>query len=233
VFWLMQILLSVVVVFLLAGAAAAVILAAISARYRRQDEANDLRRFAEEVSVAADRAATTAQRVRADWLAAVDEVEAAWAVFEEADAETRRLAAAAALPEPATPQTPAEYADRERYLHRSAMAAVSRRELSVLQLADVVAGRNGWDPRRHPVEQELALSLARRDGALAAYRAGADREQAAWRDREMAAVAAHSLRNEAYVAHQAVPLASRSARDTTASPVVAQPARRLRTAHAG
>jgi hypothetical protein len=229
----MQILLSVLLVFVLAGAAAAAILAAISARYRRHDEAHDLRRFAEEVSVAAERAATTAQRARANWLAAADEVEAAWAAFEEADAETRRLAAAAALPEPATPQTPAEYADRERYLHRAAMAAASRRELPVLQLTDIFANRNGWDPRRHPVEQELLLTRARREVALAAYRAAADRERAAWRDREMAAVAARSLRHEAHAARQAVPLGSWSAPDTVPSPVVAQAAAPLRTAHAG
>lgn len=232
VFWLTQLLLSVLLMFVLAGAAAGALLAAISARYRRHGK-EDLRRFAEEVWVAADRAAATADRARADWLAAVDEVEAAWATFEEADGAATRLAAAAALPEPATPQTPAEYADRERYLHRAAVLAFGRRELTVLQLADAFTNRNGWDPRRHPAEQELILSRARRDAALATYRAAADRERVAWRDREVAALAAQSLRDEAHVARQGLPRAFWSAADASAGPVVAHPAATLRTAHAG
>jgi hypothetical protein len=230
----MQILLSVLLVFVLAGAAAAFVIRAAAARDVRRAGLHDLRRFAEEVSVAAERASTTAQRARANWLAAVDEVEAAWAGFEEADSRTRRLAAAAALPEPATPKTPAEYVDRERYLHRAAVAAVGRGELSAMQLGDVLASRNGWDPRRHPVEQEMVFSRARWEAALAAYRAADGRERAAWRDAEMAALAAQSLRDEAYAARRAAPITSGSDTgiDTVAAPVVAQPAP-LRTAHAG
>jgi hypothetical protein len=200
--------------------------------YGRFAPASDLRRYAGEVSVAAERATITAHRSRAQWLAAVDEAEAAWTLFDSADAKVRRLAAAAALPEPQTPRTPAEYADRERYLHNAAMAAASRGELPVLQLSDALANRNGWDPRRHPVEQELFLNRARRDAALAAYRAAADGERAAWRDCEIAAMAAQCLRNEAYAARRAVPRASWSDTETVAMPVVA-PAARLRTAHAG
>jgi hypothetical protein len=230
----MQILLSVLLVFVASAAAAAATVAAIWRRYRRNDEANDLRRFAEEVSVAAERAATTAHRARANWLAAADEVEAAWAVFEEADARTRRFAAAAALPEPATPQTPTEYADRERYLYRAATVANRRGELPVQQLTDVLANRNGWDPRRHPVQQELALSRAHRDAALAAYQNSSARERSAWRDCESAAVAAQSLRIEADAARQAVPgvaWESTESTQTVATPVMA-PAAPLRAVRA-
>ncbi|HEX7745354.1 MAG TPA: hypothetical protein VF462_08865 [Micromonosporaceae bacterium] len=198
----------------------------------RQGAPSDLRRYAAEVSVAAERSMISAQRSRTHWLAAVDEAEAAWTVFESADAEVRRLAAAAALPEPRTPRTPAEYADRERYLHNAVMAAATRGELPVLQLSDALANRNGWDPRRHPVEQELILSRARRDAALAAYRAAADRERTAWRDCEVAAVAAQSLRNEAHAARQAAPRASWSEPDPAVMPAAAKKAS-LRTAHAG
>jgi hypothetical protein len=210
--------------------------AAASARRRRaaarQGAASDLRRYAEEVTVAAERSVITAQRSRGRWLAAVDEAEAAWQGFESADAEVRRLAAAAMLPEPRTPRTPAEYADRERYLHSAAMSAASRGELPVLQLSDALANRNGWDPRRHPVEQESILSRARRDAALAEYRAAAGRERAAWRDYEIAAAAAQSLRKEAHAARQAAPRASSSDPDTVVMPAVAKTAP-LRTAHAG
>jgi hypothetical protein len=213
---------------------------------RHQGAASDLRRYAEEVSVAAERAMIRAERTRAQWLAAADEAEAAWTAFESADAEVRRLAAAAVLPEPWTPRTPAEYADRERYLHNAAMAAASRGELPVLKLSDALANRNGWDPRRHPVDQELILGRARRDAALGAYRAAAGRERAAWRDCEIAAVAAQSLRTEAHAARHPTPAVSWSDSKTVAMPVMAPKTPRrtarpaepgnaapLRTAHAG
>jgi hypothetical protein len=228
---LTQLLVSVLLVFILAGVAAYLTTAAARREFRRTD-LPDLHRFAEEVSVAAERAATTAQRARATWLDAFDEVEAAWAAYEEANARTDRLAAAAVLPEPATAQTPAEYADRERFLHRAAMAAAGRGELPIMQLSDALASRNGWDPRLHPVKQELVLSRARRNAALVAYHAAAGREQTAWRDSEMALVAAQSLRTEADAARAAVPSAPWSDTETVAAPVVVAKAASWRTAPA-
>ncbi|ROT32439.1 hypothetical protein [Micromonospora sp. HM5-17] len=169
-------------------------------RARLAARALELHRYAEEVAVAAERSAVTAQRRRDEWLKAQEEAEAAWQAYEAADAAARRVEAAAVLPEPRTPRTPAEYADRERYLHRAAMAACCRKELSVLQLSDALAHRNGWDPRRHPVEQEIVLRRAARDTLFAAHRAAAERERMAWRDAEIAAEAARSLRQEAFTA---------------------------------
>lgn len=163
-------------------------------------QARELRRYAEEVRVAADRAATMAGRRRAQWLAAQDEAAAAWTAYDAADTAVRRSAAADVLPLPRTTRTPAEYADRERYLHRAAMTACSRNELSVLELSDALAHRNGWDPRRHPIEQEAVLRRAVRDGLRAEHRAAAEREQAAWGQAEAAATAAASLREEAVAA---------------------------------
>ncbi|MFC4016530.1 hypothetical protein ACFOW4_00995 [Micromonospora sp. GCM10011542] len=163
-------------------------------------EAADLRRYAEEVAVAAAGAAQTARRRRADWLAAQEATERAWVGYDEAERAARRFAGAGALPSPRTPRTPTEYAARERYLHRAAMAAHWRGDLSMRQLTDVFAHRNGWDPRRHPVEQEALLSRAIRDGKLLAHRAAAEREQAAWRSAEVAAEAARALAEEAYAA---------------------------------
>jgi hypothetical protein len=169
-------------------------------RERLAVRAAELNRYAEEVTVAAERSAVTARRRRDEWLAAQEEAEAAWQAYEVADAAARRVTAAAVLPEPRTPRTPAEYADRERYLHRAAMAAATRQELSVLQLSDALANRNGWDPRRHPAEQEIVLRRAARDSLLTAHAAAAERERAAWRDAEVAAAAARSLREEAFAA---------------------------------
>ncbi|MEV4753596.1 hypothetical protein AB0J86_00540 [Micromonospora sp. NPDC049559] len=162
--------------------------------------AREASRYADEVAVAADRAAETARRQREQWLAAQEEAEAAWRAYDEADAAARRLLPAAALPAPRTPRTPAEYADRERYLHRAAMSACSHRQLPVLELSDVLANRNGWDPRRHPVEQEVILRRTVRDRLWAEYRAAVQREQEAWQAAEVAATAARSLREEAFAA---------------------------------
>jgi hypothetical protein len=160
----------------------------------------DLRRYADEVAVAAAGAAQNARRRRERWLAAQEEVDRAWRTYDEAEAAARRFAGAAVLPAPHTPRTPAEYAARERWLHHAAMAAHWRGELTARQLADVLAHRNGWDPRRHPAEQEIVLARAVRDGRSAGYRAAAERERRAWQDAELAAEAARALALEAYAA---------------------------------
>ncbi|GAA2704086.1 hypothetical protein ACFY2R_04110 [Micromonospora olivasterospora] len=164
------------------------------------EERADLRRYAEEVAVAAAGAARTARRRRDAWLAAQEAVERAWQAYDAAETVARRFAGAGALPTPRTPRTPAEYAARERWLHHAATAAHVRGELSIGQLCDVFAGRGCWDPRRHPVEQEVLLARAVRDGRRAGYLAAADRERAAWRDAELAAEAARVLAAEASTA---------------------------------
>ncbi|MFK3979955.1 hypothetical protein ACI2K4_06170 [Micromonospora sp. NPDC050397] len=174
--------------------------ATVAARARLNGEVAELTRYAEEVGVAAERATETARRRREEWLAAQDEAEQAWKAYEAADLDARRVAATTYLPVPRTPRTPSEYADRERYLHRAALSACGRQELSVLELSDALAHRNGWDPRRHPVEQEVVLRRAVRDGRLAAQRRAAERERAAWQTAEVASVAAQSLRDEAFAA---------------------------------
>ncbi|MGN9813085.1 hypothetical protein ACTMSW_27490 [Micromonospora sp. BQ11] len=160
----------------------------------------DLRRYADEVAVAAAGAAQTARRRRQAWLTAQEEVDRTWAAYDEAETAARRFVGTRALPSPRTPRTPTEYATRERWLHQTAMAAHWRGDLSARQLSDVFGRRHGWNPRRHPVEQEVVLARAVRDGKLAAYRAAAEREQAAWRNAEVAAEAARALAAEAYAA---------------------------------
>ncbi|MEV6694447.1 hypothetical protein AB0M35_23525 [Micromonospora sp. NPDC051196] len=158
-------------------------------------EPRDEDRWAEEVMVAADRAAATARRQRDEWLAAQGEADQAWQAYQAAEAHVRRLSDAASMPLPQTPRTPSEYADRERWLHRAALDAYWRRELSVEQLSDVFAHR-GWDPRLHPVEQELVLRRAIRDHLHARQRMAREREQEAWHAAEVAAAAARNLRAE-------------------------------------
>jgi hypothetical protein len=160
----------------------------------------DLSRYAGEVAVAAQRAAAMAERRRAEWLAAQYAAQAAWQSFASADATFRRLAAAAAVPVTAGPATEDEQAARERYLHRAAMAACLRNELSAVDLSDALAHRNGWDPARYPVDQEVFLRRVVRDGRSAQDRRSAERERAAWEACEAAMAQARSLREEAYAA---------------------------------
>ncbi|MBM7492193.1 hypothetical protein JOD64_003415 [Micromonospora luteifusca] len=174
--------------------------AAMPSQLERAQEQREQSRYAQEIAVAAARATTTAQRRRAEWVTAQEAVEAAWQTYEAAEAAVRRLGAAAAMPLPQTARTPAEYADRERYLHRAALDAYWRRELSVEQLSEVFAHRDGWDPRLHPVEQELVLQRAIRDNLAARHAAAREQEQVAWRAAELAVAAARSLREEAHAA---------------------------------
>ncbi|WP_043330707.1 hypothetical protein [Micromonospora sp. M42] len=171
-------------------------------RARVQDRERD--RYADEVVMARWSTSATAERSRTEWLTAQEEAEAAWQAYQAAEDDVRRLAAAAALPLPRTARTPAEYADRERWLHRAAMDAQWRNEITVRQLSDILGG-NGWDPSRHPVEQELLLRRLVRDNLAARHRAATQREQAAWQAAERAAAAAQSLRDEAFAALHPAP----------------------------
>ncbi|MEV4812860.1 hypothetical protein [Micromonospora avicenniae] len=163
-------------------------------------EAADLRRYADEVAVAAAGATQTARRKRDEWLAAQADLDRAWAAYDEAESAARRYCGAGALSPPRTARTPAEYAARERHLHRVATAAYWRGDLTLRQLGDVFGHRDGWDPRLHPVEQEVHLARVVRDGRLAGYRAAQERERSAWRASELAAEAARALTTEAYAA---------------------------------
>ncbi|XTZ16622.1 hypothetical protein ACQSSU_04310 [Micromonospora echinospora] len=193
----------------------------------------DLRRYAEEVAVAAAGAAQTARRRRERWLTAQERVDQAWRAYDEAETAARRFAGATALPAPRTPRTPAEYAARERFLHRGAMAAYWRGDLSVRQLSDVFARRNGWDPRLHPVVQEAVLHRVVRDLRRVEYRTAAERERAAWRQAEVAATAARSLAAEAALAAERLRASTRTAVAPRRLPGAIRLAARWRPARVG
>jgi hypothetical protein len=154
---------------------------------------------ADEAGVAVERAAATAARCRGDWEAAQQDLDAAWAAYEEADAAARRTWAATSFPLMSPRRKLGENADRERYLHHAATVACRQRELSIAQLNDVYAHR-GWNPRRHPVVQEALLRNAIRENKFAAYRAAQRRERTAWQQAETAADALRALRTEAAAA---------------------------------
>jgi len=160
---------------------------------------DDADRYADEIAVAADRAAATAARQRAAWEAAREEADAAWAAYQDADRAARRTAAACAFGVPRRRHRPGENAERERYLHRAAIAACRRGEISIKQLNEALAHR-GWNPRLHAVAQEAVLRDAIRQHRLATCRAATVREQEAWHAAEVAAAALRGLRDEALAA---------------------------------
>ncbi|WP_173079104.1 hypothetical protein [Phytohabitans rumicis] len=163
----------------------------------RQEE---LLRYAEEVAVAAGRAAVTAERRRAEWAAVLRTQEAAWRAYDEAEVTARRAIRAEAFGLPDTPGTVDDLAGRRRYLERAATAAYRRGDLTVEQFGDVLSNRDGWDPRRHPFEQETKLCVARRDRLRRACETLSDVERAAWRAAEVAVAAKRSLDEEALAA---------------------------------
>jgi hypothetical protein len=167
-------------------------------RTRLTAEAQDLSRHATRLNAIAEQAEQIAGKRRSDWLSALAQSDQTWQAFSTGEAEARRLLSTLALPEPLTPKTPAEYAEREKYLHRSAMRACSHRELSALELSDALAHRNGWDPTLHPLEQEVALRKRVRDSLFTAHQIALGKEAKAWDSAQLAATAARNLRQEAF-----------------------------------
>jgi hypothetical protein len=183
--------------------------------------AEQMDRHARDVEIAARRVAETAQRRREEWLAAQREAETAWQAYDAADLEARKVIVASYMPRQKVSATPAEFAFRERYLHRVAMTACSHRRLSALELSDALAHRNGWNPMLHPFDQDVALCRAVRENLLAAYRHAAALEQEAWQQADVAAAAAASLHMEAAVAAEKARQARGSIRPPRSSSRVA------------
>ena len=182
------------------------------ARRRRAavDDGDWTQRYADEVAVAADRATVTAQRARAAWERSVEAVEQTWQAFDEADRAARRAAQVVPFATMPSWPTPAELVDREQYLHRAATAACRRQELSLSELSDVLAHRDGWDPSRPPLEQEALLRRTVRDRRYLAYRGATAAERKAWHAAGVASTAMRSLRDEARAAALRVGVADRT-----------------------
>jgi hypothetical protein len=163
------------------------------------EAATDDLRYADEVAVAAERAAATAGRRRDEWAAAQERLDDAWEAFDEADRLARQATKATAFPLISKRRKPGENTARERYLHHAASAAARNRDLSIAQLNDVFAHR-GWNPRLHPVVQEAMLRQAVRANRFEEYQKAIETERAAWQEAESAADALRSLRAEAAAA---------------------------------
>jgi hypothetical protein len=163
-------------------------------------QANDARRYAGEVAVAADRAGVTAQRRQAEWLPLQRARDAAWRAYQAADEAARRAGLAMAFPVPGDAIDEDDLVARERYLRRAATEAYRRGELAVGELCDVLAHRDGWDLAVHPIEHEVRLRRIGSRRMLDNYRTVARLESAARHTADVAAAAKTSLDGEAFTA---------------------------------
>ncbi|AEV84082.1 hypothetical protein ACWT_3059 [Actinoplanes sp. SE50] len=177
------------------------------ARSRR--EAAELARYAEEIQVAADRADHAAQRWQEHRQRAETHAADTWHAWQAAEQRLTRARAAAAFAPPDSPRTAAEYADRERFLHRSVRAAVDRGDLPSAALPAAIAGRDGWNPRLHPADQELILLTAVTAHRRTIHRQATVAERTAAHDARLAAATRHSLRREAATLRRFLPAPER------------------------
>jgi hypothetical protein len=169
-------------------------------RTGRTTRAVEATRYTEEIVVAARRATTTVQRHREQWHDAQQVLDTASDAYQEAGERVLDACRAAAHGVPAIGPTPAHYAERERYLHTTAVETHRRGHLSTAQLRDALAHRNGWDPRLHPSEQDVALARAGRTHLHELYQLAVAAERDAWHEAGMAVSAARILRSEAQAA---------------------------------
>ncbi|MBG0564465.1 hypothetical protein [Actinoplanes aureus] len=166
-------------------------------RARRRTDAVEAQRYADEVSVAASRADDAAQRWQNCRRQAERHTDEAWHAWQEAEQRLTRTRTAAAFPAPYGFGTATEFADRERFMRRSVAAAVERGDLPATVMTDLTTGDGGWNPRLHPVEQELVLHRAIAAVRHHLYRQATATEATARHDAELARAARDSLRLEA------------------------------------
>jgi hypothetical protein len=192
-------------------------------RRRRQAEAVETIRYAEEMRVAADQAITAAARWEQRRDRAATRATVAWQAWQQAGSDLTRLRAATAFANPWTAPTPAEYADRERYLHRAVRAAADRDDLPTADVTD-------FDARLHPFDQDVAIAAAVVAHRRETYRLAAAAEVTAVHDAHLAARSRDSLHREYVEAavhaadvHHLAPI-SRPAPRSGRRPVVARAA---------
>jgi hypothetical protein len=166
-------------------------------RRRPENTPAELRRYAEEVAVAARRATVMAERRRAAWAGVSRTQEATWRAYDEAVEAAQRATQAEAFTVPDTPSTPDERAARRRHLERTATLALRRGDLTAAEYGDILAHRNGWDPYAHPFEQDTKFCVLRRERLRRACATLSSVERSAWQAAEVAMAAQRSLSEEA------------------------------------
>jgi hypothetical protein len=164
-------------------------------RARRREDAAHAVRYADELVVATGRAARVAALWREHAEQSAQRADTAWQAWQDAEQRLAVMRAASAYAMPDA-RTPAEYAERERFLHRAIGAAVDRGDLP----AEALTGDCGWDPSLHPVEQEHAVQQATVAHRHGLYQRAVMAEKAARHDARLAVATRDSLRQETAVA---------------------------------
>jgi hypothetical protein len=185
---------------------------------RAYDALADARRYADEVGVAAQRASVMAERTSDDRVAAQRTRQAAWRAYEHAQEAVDRVRRAAVFPLEQGPPTPDELRARRRYLHRVASKAHDEGTLSAAQLADALTDRGGFDPSRHPFEQQLMLRQATRDRLLRTYQEAVEIERHTVRAADLAGASKRCLDAEAREARVRVHWAQAVVQSAAAEP---------------
>ncbi|GAA2675463.1 hypothetical protein [Actinoplanes palleronii] len=172
----------------------------LEAREQARREAAAAARFAAEVKASSVRA-DEAVRFRQDlWRESGQHAGDTWLTWQAAEEQVVRGRAAAAFTAPWAVRTPAEYAERKRFLHRSVRDAVHRADLPTAALAAALAGRDGWDPQLHPLEQELVVLRAVAEHRRWCHQQATAAEGTAWDDIQRAVVVRDRTRAEAVAA---------------------------------
>ncbi|MGX6603344.1 hypothetical protein ACWKSP_14550 [Micromonosporaceae bacterium Da 78-11] len=166
---------------------------------REQAEAVHAVRYADELTVVAERGAEAARRWHELWQESTQRTETAWQVWQDAEQALARTRAASAFAMPAA-RTPAEFVDRERFLHRALGAAVDRGDLPADTLTDALAGGGAWNAWLHPADQERAVDQAVATHKQHLYLQAVAAEEGAWHDVRLAASGRDSLQREAVAA---------------------------------
>ncbi|GAA2698573.1 hypothetical protein [Actinoplanes palleronii] len=172
----------------------------LEAREQARREAAAAVRFADEVKASSVRADAAVRYRQELWRESGQHAGDTWLTWQAAEQDVARARAAAAFTAPWSARTPTEYAERERFLHRTVRDAVQRGDLPTAALAAALAGRGGWDPRLHPVEQELVLLRAVAEHRQRCHQQATVVERAAWHDIRTAVTDRDRMRAEAAAA---------------------------------
>lgn len=176
----------------------------LEAREQARREAAAALQRAGDAKIAAVRAEEALHHRQQLWHEAGQHAGDTWQSWQAAEQQVVRGRTAAAFTAPWAVPTATELADRERFLHRSVHTAVRRGDLPSSALPAALAGRDGWNPHLHPVDQELVLLQAIAEHRSRRHQQATATEQTAWQNIQQAVATRDRLRTEAVeAAHQA------------------------------
>ncbi|BCY07270.1 hypothetical protein [Actinoplanes sp. L3-i22] len=184
----------------LAMAAVDLLRAHLEAREQARREAAAAVRFAGQAKIAAVRAEQALSHRQQLWHEAGQHTGDTWLSWQAAEQRVTRARTASAFTASPAAQAAVEFTDRERFLHRSVHAAVRRGDLPASALPAAMAARDGWNPRLHPVDQELALLRAVAEHRRHRHRQATAAEHSAWQNILQATATRDRLHTEALAA---------------------------------